>query len=192
MQVRRCATKEHSDGTMASRNKQLRILFPSVESIRVSLAILFMAGCGSVAVALPQAVPANTSGAESPIAIIHVTVIDTKTGGEANDRTVVISDGRILSMKDNKTSRLPPFAALQTATWDPAVFMEATDRYGSIQEGKLADLILLDADPSKDIHNTTKIFAVFFEGRKFDRAALDQLLRTAEENAMAIATMSSQ
>ena len=116
MQVSQCATRKHSDGTMASRNKQRRILFPSVGSIRVSFAILFMAGCGSVAVALPQAVPANSSGAESPIAIIHVTVIDTKTGGEADDRTVVISNGRILSMKDNKTSRVPPGAKVLDAT----------------------------------------------------------------------------
>lgn len=89
-------------------------------------------------------------------------------------------------------SGMSPFAALQTATWNPAVFMEATDRYGSIQEGKRADLVLLDADPWKDIHNTTKIFAVFFQGNEFDRAALDQLLRTAEENAKAIATTSLQ
>jgi imidazolonepropionase-like amidohydrolase len=66
-----------------------------------------VAGCGSVALALPQAAPANSSGVEPPIAIIHVTVIDTRTGGEARDRTVVISDGRILSVRDSKKSRVP-------------------------------------------------------------------------------------
>ena len=57
MQVSQCATREHSDGTMASRNKQRRILFPSGESLGVSLAILLviLAGRGSVALALPQA-----------------------------------------------------------------------------------------------------------------------------------------
>jgi len=88
-------------------------------------------------------------------------------------------------------SGMSPFAALQAATWNPPVFMEVTDRYGSIDEGKLADLVLLDADPSKDIHNTTKIFAVFFEGREFDRAALDRLLHTAEATAKAVATTPS-
>ena len=116
MQSSQCATTEHSDSPMASRNKQRRILFPSVGSIRVSLAILLVAGCGSVALALPQVVPANSSGAESPIAIIHVTVIDTETGGEDHDRTVVISDGRILSVRDSKTSRVPPGARVMDAT----------------------------------------------------------------------------
>jgi hypothetical protein len=55
---------------MPSRNKQRRILVPSGESIRVSFAILLVAGCGAVALAFPHAAPANSSGPESPIAII--------------------------------------------------------------------------------------------------------------------------
>jgi hypothetical protein len=42
---------------------------------------------------------------------------------------------------------------------------------------------LLDADPVSDIHNTTKISAVFLGGKEFDRAALDQILRSAEAAA---------
>lgn len=116
MQVSQCATRRHSDGTMASRNKQRRILFPSGEFLVASLAILLVAGCGSVALALPQAAPANSSGAEFPIAIIHVTVIDTRTGGEDRDRTVVISDGRILSVRGSKNSRVPSGARILDAT----------------------------------------------------------------------------
>jgi hypothetical protein len=50
--------------------------------------------------------------------------------------------------------------------------MEATDKYGSVESGKLADLVLLDADPIKDIHNTTKISEVFLAGKEFDRPAI--------------------
>ena len=41
-------------------------------------------------------------------------------------------------------------------------------------KGTIADLVLPDADPLNDIHNTTKISGVFLAGKEFDRAALDQ------------------
>ena len=74
-------------------------------------------------------------------------------------------------------SGVTPLGALQMATRNPAIFMNATDRYGSIASGKIADLVLLDADPLQDIRNTTKIRAVFLAGRLFDRAGLDHLLK---------------
>jgi hypothetical protein len=80
-------------------------------------------------------------------------------------------------------SGLTPLAALQAATRNAAIFMNAEDRYGSISKGKIADLVLLDADPLQDIRNTTKIAEVFFAGRELDRAALDWLLKSAEEEA---------
>jgi hypothetical protein len=77
-------------------------------------------------------------------------------------------------------SGLTPLAALQSATRNPAIFMNATDRYGSVAKGKIADLVLLDADPLQDIHNTTKISEVFLSGKEFNRTALNQLLTEAE------------
>jgi cytosine/adenosine deaminase-related metal-dependent hydrolase len=77
-------------------------------------------------------------------------------------------------------SGLTPLAALQSATRNPAIFMDATDRYGSVAKGKIADLVLLDADPLQEIHNTTKIREVFLAGKEFDRAALDKILKDAE------------
>jgi hypothetical protein len=46
-------------------------------------------------------------------------------------------------------------------------------------------LVLLDADPLVDIHNTARISAVFLGGKVFDRAALDGLLSQAEKTASA-------
>ena len=80
-------------------------------------------------------------------------------------------------------SGVSPLGALQMATRNPALFMDAADKYGSVTPGKIADLVLLDADPLKDIHNTTKISAVFLSGREFNRAALNQLLKDAENSA---------
>jgi imidazolonepropionase-like amidohydrolase len=80
-------------------------------------------------------------------------------------------------------SGLTPMEGLQAATLNPARYFGREKDLGSIQPGKLADLVLLDADPLRDIHNTTRIRAVFADGRLFDRAALDKLLRDAEAAA---------
>lgn len=49
--------------------------------------------------------------------------------------------------------------------------------------GKLADLVLLDADPLADISNTREIRAVVLDGRYLDRAALNELLARVERAA---------
>jgi len=66
-------------------------------------------------------------------------------------------------------SGLTPLEALQTATIRPA-------EYFGIAEGKLADLVLLKANPLKDIANTQKIDSVVAAGRYFTRYDLDKLL----------------
>jgi len=80
---------------------------------------------------------------------------------------------------------LSPLEALQTATLNPARFLGKLDDLGMIEKGKLADLVILDANPLEDIHNTTKINAVIAQGKLFDRTDLDRLLREAEEMAKA-------
>lgn len=80
-------------------------------------------------------------------------------------------------------SGLPPLAALRAATLNPALYFGATDSLGTVAPGKLADLVLLDADPLADIRNTRKIQAVVLDGRLLDRAALDALLVAAERAA---------
>ena len=70
---------------------------------------------------------------------------------------------------------LTPLEALQTATLNPARFLEATDSLGTVAPGKLADLVLLDANPLADIRNSRTIRGVMINGRWHDRAALDAL-----------------
>jgi hypothetical protein len=70
---------------------------------------------------------------------------------------------------------LTPLEALQAGTLNPATFLDATDSLGAVAPGKLADLVLLDADPLTDIRNVMKIRAVVANGRYFDRAALDAM-----------------
>jgi hypothetical protein len=78
---------------------------------------------------------------------------------------------------------LTPAEALQSATINPARVLGMEKDLGTIEEGKVANLVLLDADPLADIHNTTKILEVFLAGKEFPRPALDQMLKEAEAAA---------
>ncbi len=78
-----------------------------------------------------------------------------------------------------------PMEALQTATLNPAKFLGMEDRLGTIEKGKLADLVLLDANPLDDIRNTQKIAAVIVNGRYLSRADLDKMLAGVEVAAKA-------
>src|SRR5215218_5289787 len=76
---------------------------------------------------------------------------------------------------------LSPLEALQAATINPAKFFNATDSLGTVAAGKLADLVLLDANPLTDIHNTKKIHGVMVNGHYFDRGKLDSLVANLRE-----------
>ncbi|HEX4645365.1 MAG TPA: amidohydrolase family protein, partial [Verrucomicrobiae bacterium] len=83
------------------------------------------------------------------------------------------------SIADMVRAGLTPMEALQTATSKPAEFLNRSSQQGTIAPGQRADLVLLDANPLADIHNTQKIQAVFLKGKYLDRAALDALLNNA-------------
>lgn len=76
-----------------------------------------------------------------------------------------------------------PMESLETATSNPAKFLGKEGSLGSVEPGKIADLVLLSANPLKDIRNTQKINAVVADGRLFDRVALDQILASVEAAA---------
>ena len=80
---------------------------------------------------------------------------------------------------------LTPMQALQTATRNPAEFMGRLDDMGTVAKGKLADLVLLDANPLDDISNTRRIHAVVLAGHYFDRGDLDRMLKDVERAAAA-------
>jgi imidazolonepropionase-like amidohydrolase len=76
-----------------------------------------------------------------------------------------------------------PLEALQTATINPARFFGIEDQAGTVEKGKLADLVLLSANPLEDIANTQKIASVIANGRYFYRAELDKMLSRVETAA---------
>jgi imidazolonepropionase-like amidohydrolase len=78
---------------------------------------------------------------------------------------------------------MTPLEALQTATLNPAKYLELTSSLGTVEKGKIADLILLDANPLDNIGNTRKIAAVVTDGRYLPREKLDRILADVETRA---------
>ena len=76
-----------------------------------------------------------------------------------------------------------PLESLQTATLNPAKFFNMEDRLGSVETGKIADLLILEANPLADISNTQKIGAVILNGRYFSHSDLQKILQQVESSA---------
>lgn len=78
---------------------------------------------------------------------------------------------------------LSPAESLQTATVNPAKFFGKEKEFGTIEKGKLANLVLLEANPLADISNTKKISAVFIDGRFLPKEDLEKILSEVETAA---------
>lgn len=76
---------------------------------------------------------------------------------------------------------LSPMDALHAATAEPARYLGT--RTGRVAAGHAADLVVLDADPLRDIRNTQRIAGVLVRGRYLDRGAREQVLREVESAA---------
>lgn len=70
---------------------------------------------------------------------------------------------------------MTPLEALERATSRSARFLRRGDTVGTVERGKIADLVLLDADPLQEIQNTKRIAAVVLRGRVYDREGLEEI-----------------
>jgi imidazolonepropionase-like amidohydrolase len=70
----------------------------------------------------------------------------------------------------------PPALVLHSATRRPAQWLGVLRDRGTVERGKRADLLLLDADPLIDISNTRRIVAVIAGGRYLSRQSLDTMM----------------
>jgi imidazolonepropionase-like amidohydrolase len=78
-----------------------------------------------------------------------------------------------------------PLQALQTATLNPARFLNKRDDYGAIEPGKIADLDLLQANPLENIANTRTVTGVITDGRYLSHEDLEQLRSKLKQLAAA-------
>ena len=70
---------------------------------------------------------------------------------------------------------MTPLAAIRVATINGAKYLGLDGQLGSIEEGKLADLIVLSENPLENIRNTESIEMVMLNGRLYDAATLDEI-----------------
>ncbi len=91
------------------------------------------------------------------------------------------TDGRLFGydlhdeMAEMVAAGLTPMQVLQIATRNAAEYFGKLDSMGTIEKGKVADLVLLDANPLESIDNAAKIRSVIVNGRLLDRDALDRM-----------------
>jgi len=74
---------------------------------------------------------------------------------------------------------IPPAEVLRMATWTPALVMGVNKDRGVIAPGKLADMILVDGDPTKNIRDINNITTVIKGGKVYDPIAIERALGIA-------------
>jgi hypothetical protein len=104
-------------------------------------------------------------------------------GSDAPDPWVFPGSAVHDEMGELVAAGLTPAEALRAATWNGAEFLGRTEDHGSVEVGKVADLVLLDANPLERIDHVRRIRGVILGGRHLDRDALDDLLAEAETAA---------
>jgi len=77
---------------------------------------------------------------------------------------------------------MTPFEALYSATVAPARFLRGDNGFGTVEEGKVADLVLLRANPFDSISNTQNIAGVVVRGRWLPNAELDKMQQQIPES----------
>ena len=79
---------------------------------------------------------------------------------------------------------LTPMETIVSATRYPAEFFGMQKTLGTIEKGKIADVVLLDANPLDDISNTKRIAAVVLNGRYFSKEAREKMLADVEASSL--------
>ncbi|MDF1552937.1 MAG: amidohydrolase family protein [Deferrisomatales bacterium] len=99
-------------------------------------------------------------------------------GSDSSHYALWMNPGFALHMefRELAESGLSPLEILQMTTLNCAEFLGRQATMGTIDEGKDADLVLLDANPVEDSANLDRIAAVFLNGKYFSREALDEML----------------
>jgi imidazolonepropionase-like amidohydrolase len=113
------------------------------------------------------------------VAAMHRAHVPLLAGTDAMDGDVLPGLGLHRELALMVEAGLTPMEALQTATRNAAQFLGKLDSQGTIERGKIADLVLLDADPLQDIANTRQIYAVVIGGRLITQPQRQQILAAA-------------
>jgi len=72
---------------------------------------------------------------------------------------------------------MSPMQALRAATLDGARYLGMDKDLGSLEAGKLADLVILDENPLENIYHTEKVAYTMVNGRLYDAATMNEVVR---------------
>jgi hypothetical protein len=96
-------------------------------------------------------------------------------GDDLGGGWVVTGFGLHREFRELAKAGLTPLEVLQTTTLNGAEFLRRTATMGTVEEGKNADLVLLDANPITSVENLDRISGVLLKGRYFPKSALDKM-----------------
>ena len=88
------------------------------------------------------------------------------------DRLTEFGEGHFVWFQAMAEKGMTPMAEILAATRNIAAAYHKLDEFGTVERGKLADLVILDADPLQDIQNMRKITLVMKDGQVVDRDRL--------------------
>jgi imidazolonepropionase-like amidohydrolase len=117
---------------------------------------------------------------------LHRGGIPLLVGSDSLDPFVFPGDSLHRELAEFVQAGFTPMEAILAATRGAAQFLSREKEFGTVEPGKIADLVLLDANPLENIASTRKILAVIRDGNYLDRAALDAMLVKAKTAAAAV------
>ena len=108
--------------------------------------------------------------------LMKVNGVKMMTGTEVTSTLIIPGFSMHQEFGELTAAGLSPLDILQMSTLNPAEFLHREATMGSVDEGKNADLVLLDSNPITDVKNLDRISAVVLKGRYFNKAALDKMV----------------
>jgi imidazolonepropionase-like amidohydrolase len=117
---------------------------------------------------------------------LHRAGVSILVGSDSLDPFVFPGDSFHHELAELVRAGFTPMDALQAATHGAALFLGREKEFGTVETGRVADLVVLSANPVESIANTRKVWAVIRNGGYYDRASLDTLLARAKEAAAAV------
>ncbi|MGC1906227.1 MAG: amidohydrolase family protein [Candidatus Acidiferrum sp.] len=121
---------------------------------------------------------------------LHKAGISLLAGSDSLDPFVFTGESLHRELVELVRAGLTPGEVLAVATFGAARFLGREKEFGTIESGKIADLVLLDRSPLENIANTQSVAGVAYGGAYLDRVALDKLLAQARAAAAAVSAAS--
>ncbi len=154
----------HSDRRSAWRSQRPRLVRSLGEEFAVNRATLFQRQLATVG-AMCRAGVKILAGTDSAGLYVY-------PGFSLHDELVLLVK-----------AGLTPMQALQAATIEPANYLGLSASLGTVEKGKIADMVLLEANPLQDISNTQKIAAVILRGRLISKSDTREMYSKVEAGA---------